>query len=148
MSNLHQLNANQIASKWVGFLRDCSVAGDDIVYSETKTTGGTWDAVKDKMVGGGTTTTTVTYVKAAVATPVRFDEGSTRDGLGSALVLGHKLGDVNTGESYIGRIKSEVPLTKTGTYEIGGMTYKFSRLIDSMRVGKRTFWNLVHFVRA
>lgn len=144
---LSKLNANQISEVWVSFLKDCSSHGDDVIYEEVKTTGGTWDPVKDRMVGGGSETVTQTYLRASLEAPVNFNEGATK-GSGTGFVMGHQLGGIVAGETLITRLKIEVPLTQTGTYQIQGQRWKLVRLVDSYRVGKRVFWNLVHLAKA
>jgi len=145
---LSQMTANQVSQQWINFLRDCQAYGDDVVYEEQCTTGGTWDAVKDMMVGGTTKTVAVTYRKGSLAAPVTFNESAEKGGVGTAFVMGHQLGQVIAGETHICRMKPEIPLTKSGVYLINGVRWKFTRLIDSYRVGKRSFWNLVQFSRA
>jgi hypothetical protein len=145
---LSQMTANQAAQPWVNFLRDCQAYGDDVVYEEQQTTGGTWDAVKDTMVGGSTETVSTTYRKGSLAAPVVLRGSAEKGSIGTAFVMGHQLGEVVAGETHICRMRAEIPLTKSGVYLINGQRWKFTRLIDSYRVGKRTFWNLVQFMRA
>lgn len=146
---LNKLNANQVSEKWVGFLKECSSFGDTVIYTEMKQSGGTWDAVKDRMVGAVETPVSQTFVKAALVAATRFDEtNDAKSGMGEAFVMGHRLGDVVTGETYIARFKVEVPLTASGIYTINGMTYVFQRLVDSMRFGSRVMWNLALLVRS
>jgi len=144
---LSKLNANQISDKWVSFLKDCSSHGDTVIYEEMKTTGGTWDSVKDRMTGGTTAPVTETFVKASLEAPVTFNESSER-GSGSGFVMGHQLGNVTAGDTLVTRFQSKIPLTQTGVYIINGQRWKLSRLVDAYRVGKRVFWNLVHLVKA
>ena len=147
MSMLGRNTANQVSEKWVQFLKDCSAYGDTVLYTEIQVVGGDYDPITDRIVGGVDTPVTQTFVKGALAAPVKVDEGGSTDRMGESMVMGHKLGGVIYGESYIARVKQEMPLTPTGVYAVNGINYKFSRLLDTMRVGKRVMWNLVLFVR-
>ena len=145
---LGKQNANQIADRWINFLKECSNYGDDISYTEMNMVGGSHDDVTDQTIGGVLTPSTTIYRKCAVAAPSQMRDTAFKAGYGEAFVLGHQVGGVTLGETYIARLKMDVPLSKTGIYLINGVTYKFTQLLDAMRVGKRVVWNLAMFARS
>lgn len=145
---LSSLNANQVSNKWVEFLKDCAAFGDDVSYITKVFTGGALDPVTDKIVGGAEVSNEVFYPRSALAAPVRYDERLDKSGMGNAIVLGHQLGGVVTGETYIARVKVNLPLSATAVYQINGMNYRFTKLVDTFRIGRKAMWNLAMFTRA
>ena len=146
---LSKLNANQISEKWVSFLKECSAFGEDVTYLTEKVTGGTFDAVADKVSGGSTTSVSTTFSKASLDAPISFSESGVDTGGGkTGVVFGHKLGGLIIGETRVTRFTEGVPINTAATYRISGMDWKVVRLVDSYSVGKKVFWNLVQLAKA
>lgn len=143
-----QMNANQITDKFTAFVKDLAAFGDDVLYTEKQTVGGTWDSVADRMVGGSTQEVSTLYPKSSLITPVVFRDGTTPGGGRMAFAMGHQLGDVTSGEAMICRFHANIPLTPTGVYLVGGQRWKLARLVDSYRIGPKVFWNLIQLVKA
>ena len=147
MSNLHKMTANQLAEIKNDFLKDLSIHGDDVVYTEKKATGGTWDAVKDQMTGGTISDVSVAYRRALLIAPVKLTE-ETASGKGIGYAFGSNIGEVVVGSTLVARVHTRVPLTQSGVYEFQGMKWKLQRIVESYSIGRKKIWNLVKFVRA
>ena len=146
---LSTMNANSISVKWIDFIRDLAAFGMDVIYEEQVTTGGTFDPVADKMVGGVTEPSQVTFKKAAINAPVYFSNTVQNSGQEkTSFSMGHQLNDATPGEVLSCRMHIKVPITKTGVYYMMGTSWKVNTLIDSYTVGARTFWNMVQFEKA
>lgn len=146
MSNLHTKTANQIAEIFNDFVKDCAAHGEDIIYTEVKTTAGTWDHVKEQMVGGTTTKVDTMYTRSGLIAPTKLSEDSTT-GKGIGYAYGVEVTDIIIGSTLIMRVKTAVPITQSGTYRIQGTTYKVDKLLESYAIGRKKCWNLVKFVR-
>lgn len=147
MSNLHTKTANQVAQIHYNFLKELAAYGEAVLYSELKSTGGTWDPISETMKGGVTTEIPTVFDKAALIAPIKFNEDSST-GRGGAYTFGHNLGDFIVGSTLVARVKTTVPLTVSGIYTIQGSSWKLSKILETFTLGKLKVWNLVKFVKA
>lgn len=144
-------NANQYAEVRNNFLRALTQPGGaDVVLVESVTTGGTWDAERDRMVGASTAEKRTTFIRHALLIPVKIADDPTADDGKTQVAFSHgnNLGSIGIGEVLVCKVRPSVPLSTAHRYEIAGNTYKFDSILEARSFGvNKPLWNLVKFVR-
>lgn len=144
-------NANQYAEVKANFLRALKMPGGaDVVVIESVTTGGTFDAARDQMVGATTTEKETLYPRHALLTNIKIAEDMPVEDRRESMAFsqGHELGVMGIGEVLVAKVRPELPLSPSFLYRIAGNLYKFDKILESRAFGmNKPLWNLVKFVR-
>jgi hypothetical protein len=141
---------NQIIERRNDFLKDLA-HGQDVIYRVTQMTGGTFDPVTDRIVGGSTQPLDTTFVKGGLFVPMKaLDDGGSDGMVRSRLTVagGHRIAGMDITQELVLRMHTRIPLNFEATYVIAGQTYKLSRILASIAVGAQPFWNDVILSRA